>query len=84
MPLRCAKFAGEVAQDLVPRSHQALELAQLQPDVICYSGVISACAKGGAVALAVPLGHGWESNVTHASDFMGPQEIVVRGWVNLS
>ena len=29
---------------------QALEAAELQPDVICYSGVISACAKGGAWA----------------------------------
>ena len=29
---------------------QALEAARLQPGVICYSGVISACAKGGAWA----------------------------------
>ena len=33
-------------------SGQTLEDAELQPDVICYSGVISACAKGGRARLS--------------------------------
>ncbi|CAL1169582.1 unnamed protein product [Cladocopium goreaui] len=48
----------EIGQD-TPRVYlgvqMALEAAELQPDVICYSGVISACAKGGFWRLTIML-----------------------------